>query len=358
MPKSDPTRKHLKRVNANHRSDRKVLSGAAGTASGALPDAKGLSREELHRLYYFMVLNRAFDDRISLLYRQGKIFGGAYGSRGQEATSVGSAYALQEGDLIYPMIRNSGAILVRGVAPGEFLANYLGKVTGPMRGRDGTSHLGDLKRGIMPPISHLGVGIPTMAGAALAFKMRGEKRVALTWIGDGGVSTGDFHEGMNFAAVFEVPLVVIVEDNGYAYSTPVNRQTRNPDFYKRAEQYGIPGMVADGNDVLAVYEVTKQAVERARRGGGPSLIEVKTFRMKGHAEHDDASYVSKELFEAWAKKDPIQRFGNFLLSSESATDAERGEIRERVQNEILAAQQFAEDSPFPDPATVAEGVYA
>lgn len=322
------------------------------------PDAKGLGRDDLLQLYYFMVLNRAFDDRISTLYRQGKISGGAYGSRGQEATSVGSAYALQPGDVIYPMIRNSGAILVRGISPSEFLANYLGKVTGPMRGRDGTSHLGDIARGVVPPISHVGAGIPTMAGCALAFKMRGEKRVALTWIGDGGASTGEFYEGMNFAAVFQVPLVVIIEDNGYAYSTPTSRQTCVRDFRKRAEVFGIPGTTADGNDVLAVYEVTSQAVARARRGEGPSLIEVKTFRMKGHAEHDDASYVPPELFAKWAKKDPIQRFEKFLLSANLATDSELEEIGRRVQNEMLEAQKFAEDSPYPDPGTVAEGVYA
>ena len=345
-----------KREASSIQSKRSVDPALAGRQ--ASPDTKGLSRDDLHRLYYFMVLNRAFDDRISLLYRQGKIFGGAYGSRGQEATSVGSAYALQDGDVIVPMIRNTGAILVRGISPGRFLANYMGKVTGPMRGRDGTSHLGDMSLGVIPPISHLGVGIPTMAGAALAFKMRGEKRVAMTWIGDGGASTGDFYEGLNFAAVFQVPLVVIVEDNGYAYSTPVSQQTRNRDFYKRAEIFGIPGTVTDGNDVLAVYEATKQAVERARRGKGSSLIEVKTFRMKGHAEHDDASYVPKEVFEEWTKKDPIQRFEKFLLSEKLATSSGLEEIRKRVQDEILEAQKFAEDSPYPDPATVADGVYS
>jgi TPP-dependent pyruvate/acetoin dehydrogenase alpha subunit len=188
--------------------------------------------------------------------------------------------------------------------------------------------------------------------------MRGEKRVAMTWIGDGGASTGDFYEGLNFAAVFQVPLVVIVEDNGYAYSTPVSQQTRNRDFYKRAEIFGIPGTVTDGNDVLAVYEVTKQAVKRARRGEGPTLIEVKTFRMKGHAEHDDASYVPKEVFEEWAKKDPIQRFENFLLSKQLISTDEIEQIKKRVKDEILEAQKFAEDSPYPDPATVADGVYA
>ncbi|MFQ5770525.1 MAG: thiamine pyrophosphate-dependent dehydrogenase E1 component subunit alpha, partial [bacterium] len=214
-----------------------------------------LPKVRLLELYYFMLLNRALDERITTLYRQGKFLGGAFVSRGQEATSVGSAYALEKGDVIGPMIRNAGAILVRGVTPNEFLANYLGKKTGPTRGKDGNSHFGDLKRGIFAPVSMLGVLIPVCAGAALAFKMKKQPNVALTWIGDGGASVGDFHEGLNFAAVMKLPFVLILENNGYAYSTPIEKQTLLEDFVVKAQGYGIPGEKVDGNDVLAVYEV-------------------------------------------------------------------------------------------------------
>lgn len=317
-----------------------------------------LSKKQLHELYYYMLLNRALDDRVSTLFRQGKILGGAFTSRGQEATSVGSAYALGEGDVIGPMIRNSGAILVRGMTPNEFLANYFGKKTGPTQGKDGNTHLGDLDRHIIAPISMLGSLIPVCAGAALFFKMKKKPNVALNWIGDGGASVGDFHEGLNFAAVMKLPLILIIENNGYAYSTPVNKQSLLEDLVVRAQGYGIPGEIVDGNDVLAVYDVTKRAVERARKGGGPTLIEAKTFRMKGHAEHDDAFYVPKELFQVWEKRDPIRLFEQHLSREKILSKKEIADIQKRVQIEIDEAQKFAEESPLPDFSEAREGVYA
>ncbi len=317
-----------------------------------------LSKEQLLEMYYYMVLNRAFDDRLSIMYRTGKILGGAYVSRGQEATSVGSAYALEKGDVIGPMIRNAGAVLVRGVTPGEFFANYLGRKTAPTQGKDGTSHFGDLQRGIIAPISMLGALIPVCAGAALAFKMKKQSNVALTWIGDGGSSVGDFHEGLNFAAVMRLPLVVILENNGYAYSTPINKQTLLDNFADRAKAYGIPGETVDGNDVVAVYEITQRAANRARKGEGPTLIEAKTFRMKGHAEHDDAFYVPKELFEYWEKRDPIKRYEKFLLSDKIVKQSELDKIQERVKKEIDEGQKWAEESPLPAPEEAAQGLYA
>jgi TPP-dependent pyruvate/acetoin dehydrogenase alpha subunit len=317
-----------------------------------------LSKERLLELHYFMVLNRAFDDRLSIMYRTGKILGGAYVSRGQEATSVGSAYALEKGDVIGPMIRNAGAVLVRGVPPGEFFANYLGRKTSPTQGKDGTSHFGDLQRGIIAPISMLGAVIPVCAGAALAFKLKKQPSVALTWIGDGGSSVGDFHEGLNFAAVMKLPLVVILENNGYAYSTPINKQSLLENFADRAKAYGILGEIVDGNDVVAVYEITKRAVERARKGEGPTLIEAKTFRMKGHAEHDDAFYVPKEVFAYWEKRDPIKLHEKYLLENKIASKSDLEKIHERVKIEIDEGQKWAEESPLPAPEEAAEGVYA
>lgn len=315
-----------------------------------------LSEKKLLHLYYFMLLNRALDDRISTLYRQGKFLGGAFVGRGQEAISVGSAYALEDGDVIGPMIRNAGALLVRGVTPHEFLANYLGKKTGPTRGKDGNSHFGDLQRNIIAPVSMLGALIPVCAGAALTFKMQKKSNVALTWIGDGGASVGDFHEGLNFAAVLRLPFILIVENNGFAYSTPVAKQSLVPDLAVRAQGYGIPGMIVDGNDVLAVYDATWRAAERARCGEGPTLIEAKTFRMKGHAEHDDAFYVPDELLKHWEKRDPIQKFEQLLLKK--IAQRRLLEIQDRVKNEIDAAQKFAEESPWPDPIDAGKGVYA
>lgn len=317
-----------------------------------------LSKKQLTDLYYYMALNRALDDRISSLYKQGKFLGGAFVSRGQEATSVGSAYALEDGDVIGPMIRNAGAILVKGVTPGEFLANYLGKKTGPTQGKDGNSHFGDLKRHILAPVSMLGTLIPVCAGVALAFKMKKQANVALTWIGDGGASIGDFHEGLNFAAVMKLPVVLILENNGYAYSTPTNKQSLVEDFAIRAKGYGIPGEIVDGNDVLAVYEVTKRAVDRARKGDGPTLIEAKTFRMKGHAEHDDAFYVPRKLFEYWEKRDPIAHYEKYLLKEKVLSKRELADIKSKVAKEIDDAQQFAEESPLPKAEEAAQGVYA
>ena len=317
-----------------------------------------LSKKQLAELYYYMILNRALDDRISSLYKQGKFQGGAFVSRGQEATSVGSAYALEKGDVIGPMIRNSGAVLVRGVPPHEFLANYLGKKTGPTHGKDGNSHFGDLKRNIFAPVSMLGVLIPVCAGAALAFRIKKEPNVALTWIGDGGASIGDFHEGLNFAAVMKLPFVLILENNGYAYSTPTSKQSLVEDFVVRAQGYGIPGEIVDGNDVLAVYEVTKRAVERARKGEGPTLIEAKTFRMKGHAEHDDAFYVPKKTIDYWQKRDPIANYEKYLLKEKVLAKKDLAEIQSTVAKEIDAAQTFAEESPLPLAEEAEQGVYA
>lgn len=312
----------------------------------------------LEGAYRLLLLNRAFDDRVTILYRQGKITGGAYGSRGQEATSVGSTLALGATDVIGPMIRNSGAILARGVPPGRFLANFLGRRDGMTRGRDGNTHFGDLARGVIGPISMLGALIPTCAGAALAFKMRGEERVALTWIGDGGSSTGDFHEGLNFAAVLALPLVLIIENNGYAYSTPVDRQARCRSFADRAAGYGIPGVSVDGNDLLAVYEATRAAVTRARGGGGPTLIESVTFRMRGHAEHDDAWYVPRETLQAWEEKDPIRALRARLATSGRFGEERLAAIEREVHTEMEEAERFALASLDPDPEEATRGLFA
>lgn len=325
--------------------------------------AERLARTSLDRdgqiaLWRFMKLTRMVEGRLGNLYRQGKVVGGLYSSLGQEATSVGSAYALGPGDFLGPLIRNLGSLMVRGVQPREVMMQYMAKSDSPTGGKDANTHFGDLERGLIAPISMLGALIPVMAGVALAGRMQGKDLVALTYIGDGGTSTGDFHEGMNLAAVLNVPLILIVENNGWAYSTPTHRQMRIKDIVVRAAAYGIPGEIVDGNDVLAVYEATRRAVDRARGGGGgPSLIEAKTFRMKGHAEHDDAGYVPPEQFEAWRQKDPIDRFERHLLGHGLATEEELRAIAAEIDRALDAEVDFALASPMPPPERAFEGVY-
>jgi TPP-dependent pyruvate/acetoin dehydrogenase alpha subunit len=236
--------------------------------------------------------------------------------------------------------------------------SFLGRAGGPTGGRDGNTHFGDLEYGIMGPISMLGTLIPVCAGAALAFKMRGEPRVALTWIGDGGSSVGDFHEGLNFAAVNDLPLIVVLENNGWAYSTPTSTQCRAERFADKGPGYGIPGVRVDGNDVVAVYEAVSKAAERARGGGGPTLIEAVTMRMKGHAEHDDFAYVPKETLEEWEERDPIALHETMLADRGILTGTDSERIRHRIKDEVAEAERKALRSPWPEPSPAERGVYA
>ncbi len=317
-----------------------------------------LSRAQLHDLYYFMCLNRRVGEQLAALYRQGKVVGGVYLSVGQEAISVGSAYALGPHDFLGPMIRNDGAMLVRGFKPRDLFLQYMARRDGPTGGRDANTHFGDIRRGVIAPISMLGELIPVLAGVALAAKVRRERRVALTYIGDGGASTTPFHEGLNFAAILKLPLVVILENNGWAYSTPVSKQAAVKDLAERARAYGIPSEIVEGNDVLAVYQATRAALDRARRGEGPTLIEAKTMRMKGHGEHDDARYVPGELLEKWRKKDPILQFERYLATRRLMTEVEKAALESRIEEEIRRDVEFAEASPFPAPEEAVRPVWA
>lgn len=318
-----------------------------------------LSRAQRLALYRHMRMTRTLEERLVALYRQTKVVGGLFRSLGQEADAVGSAFALEQRDIMSPLIRNMGSMLVKGATPLEILRQYMAKGDSPTRGRELNIHFGDLHRGFVGQISHLGDMIPVMAGIALSFKMRGEDRVVLVYIGDGATSTGAFHEGVNFAAVQQVPLVVVVENNGYAYSTPTARQTAATSFMDKAIGYGIPGVQADGNDVLAVYDVTKAAVDRARAGGGPTLVELITYRRKGHAEHDNQSYVPAGEIEWWAaNNDPIDRFTAWLKENDAVDAEELATIDASVAAEIDAATDEAELSPMPEPHDALIGIYA
>jgi TPP-dependent pyruvate/acetoin dehydrogenase alpha subunit len=319
----------------------------------------GLSVEQLLDLYFYMRLTRSLEEQLVVLYRQTKVVGGLFRSLGQEADAVGSAYALDQdkGDILSPLIRNLGSMLVRGATPVEVLRQYMAKADGPTRGRDLNIHYGTPERGFIGQISHLGDMVPVMGGIALSFKMRGEDRVALVYVGDGAMSTGAFHEGINFAAVQRLPLVVIAENNGYAFSMPTAKQSAVKHLADKAAAYGIPAVRADGNDVLAVYEVTRRAVDRARRGEGVTLIELETYRRKGHAEHDDQSYQSADEIKRWEDDDPIDRYFRQLTTAGWSTPAALAEIDRRVADELAAAVALVEPESAPDSASALAGVY-
>ncbi|MCU0495457.1 MAG: thiamine pyrophosphate-dependent dehydrogenase E1 component subunit alpha [Chloroflexaceae bacterium] len=313
----------------------------------------------LARAHYWMRLTRQLDDRVQNLHKQSKIAGGCFSQLGHEAISVGAALALGPDDVVAPMHRDLGAYLVRGITVPRFLAQVLGREGGVTRGRDGNLHgIGDMSLGISGFISHLPASMPVTVGMAHAFALKGEARVAMTWFGDGSSSQGLCHEAMNWASVFRLPVIFICENNQYAYSTPLSRQMNITDIADRAASYGFPGVVVDGNDILAVYEAAVAAVGRARAGGGPTLIECKTMRMRGHAIHDNMAYVPPALLDEWRQKDPLLRFEAHLREHDLLDDAGLADLINRVEAEIDAAQSEAEASPYPAPETVTERVYA
>jgi len=317
-----------------------------------------LSTQDLLQIYEYMLLTRAVDDRVDLLFKQGKIEGVAFSCLGHEAIAVGAAWALEPDDVVAPLHRDLGAYLVRGITPRQVLSQFLGRRTAPSQGRDGNTHgMGDLNLGILGYVSPLPDQLPLTLGAAMAFYIREEPRVALAFFGDGSSSEGAFHETLNFASVLKAPAVFICENNQFAYSTPTEKQFAIENLADRAAGYGIPGVVVDGNDVLAVYEATREAVERARAGEGPTLIEAKTMRMRGHAAHDDASYVPPELLDEWKTKDPIRRFEATLRAQSLLDDELASEIAKRVAATVDDATTFAEDSPYPEGHEAIEGVF-
>jgi pyruvate dehydrogenase E1 component alpha subunit/2-oxoisovalerate dehydrogenase E1 component alpha subunit len=320
-----------------------------------------LSRDQHLQIDYFLRLTRTLEERLVALFRQSKVIGGLYRSLGQEGESVAATYALdfEQGDVVQPLIRNLGSILVAGARPADVIKQYMAKGDGPTRGRELNIHFGDPARdGFIGQISMLGDMIPVMAGIALAGRMQKRSLVTLAFIGDGGASTGAFWEGFNFAAVMKLPMVIVVENNGYAYSTPTSRQTAARTLADKALAVGCTGETVDGNDVLAVYDAASRAVERARRGDGVTLLEVRTFRMKGHAEHDNAWYVQPEVLEEWKAKDPIARFERALTEMGMASQADFDAIQQRVRQEVDAATDEAERSPMPDPGDAGKGLFA
>lgn len=318
----------------------------------------GPAPELAGRLLYSMKLMRELELRIEKLYRQGRIVGGVFFGRGQEAISAGSAILTRPGDVVCPSHRDLAAFLIRGMEPWVIVAHYLGRRAGPTRGRDGNTHMGSLPHNIFSYISSMAAIVPVANGAALSFQYRQQPNVVLCYFGEGATSRGEWHEAMNFGAVFKLPIVYICNNNQYAYSTPVSRQMAVAHITDRAAGYGFPCQRVDGNDVLAVYEATRKAIARARRGHGPTLLECETFRMTGHSAHDGAEYVPRKLFAQWAKKCPIVRFEKFVLGKSILSRAEIQQSYERVEGEVEEAVRRAEQSPYPDPAELLDGVFA
>lgn len=318
----------------------------------------GLKPDNLLKLYYYMRLTREFEETILRLYQQGKIVGGAYSGRGNEATAVGSAFALDAKDYLFPLHRDMGAHFVKGQTVRNLMLQHLARGNSPTRGRDNTGHYTDVNLRIFGNISPLGAMVPVACGVALASKLRKEQAVAMTYIGDGGSNVGEVHEGLAMASVMKLPLILIIENNQYAYSTPTSKQFIVDQLSKRAIGYGIPGITIDGTDILEVYRVCKEAVERARKGKGPTIIESVTMRMQGHAAHDNAWYVPKKMLEAWKKKDPLDRFEKLLTQEGLLTASKKKSMIEEIQSVIEDAVKFAEESPYPQGEEAAEGVYA
>lgn len=317
-----------------------------------------LSSEQYLQLYYNMKLTREFEESILKLYRQGKIVGGAYTGNGNEATAVGSAFALEPHDYLFPMHRDMGAHLVKGQSLRHLMLQHLARGNSLSKGRDGTGHYADPALRIYGNISHLGAMVPMACGVALASKLRKEKSVVLTYIGDGGSNVGDIHESLAMASVMKLPLILIIENNQFAYSTPVAKQKAAEKYSDRAIGYGIPGFTIDGTNIEEVYATCKTAVERARNGEGPTLIESVTMRMHGHSAHDGADYVPKQLLEEWKKKDPVERIEKLLSEKKILTEKIKKEFHDKVNAELEDAIQFAVESPYPNGEEAAIGVYA
>jgi TPP-dependent pyruvate/acetoin dehydrogenase alpha subunit len=332
-----------------------------GDLSAPVPpirESRYLVKQQCLEIYRWMILNRKMETALENLYKQGKVVGGVYFGLGQEACSCASAYALKPDEWLGPMIRNQGSLLVRGFSPRDIMMQYMAKAGSPTKGRDASSHFGDIQqRNVVAPISTLGDLIPVLAGVALGARLQGRNIAVMTYIGDGGQSTGVTYEGLNFAAVQNLGLVLFVENNLWGYSTPADMQFRVNDLAERAIAYGIPSVIVDGTDACQVYDAANEACERARRGEGPTLIEAKMMRMKGHAIHDAAEYVPKPLFEYWRKRDPIARFEGYLLNKKWLTSTENRDLIAEVDRQLDADRDFAVNSPMPTPESAAGGTY-
>jgi TPP-dependent pyruvate/acetoin dehydrogenase alpha subunit len=335
-----------------------MASPTKSKAKSAAPSLADRDPQLLKRIYEKMVQTRAVEDRMVAMYKSGDLLGSLYTGHWHEAISVGAAANLRPDDYMAPIHRDLGAHLWRGMEAWQVMASFMGKATSPTGGRDGTLHYGRLDLGIYNLPSHIPANFPVAIGMAFAAKYRGEDKVCLAFCGDGSTSRADFHESLNIAGVLKLPCVFVIENNQFAYSTPIALQTASQDFAAKAAGYGFPGVKVDGTDVLAVYDAVAEGVARARKGEGPTLVEAVTMRMHGHAEHDPADYVPREMFEEWAKKDPVGLFEQALIEGGVIDEAYAKDIREQARQHAIAARRKALADPMPDGSTVEDGVYA
>jgi len=317
-----------------------------------------LSKEKLLWMYKKMVQIRQFELKTDELYKKNMIWGTYHLYVGEEAAAVGACAALEPTDYITSTHRGHGHTIAKGADLKRMMAELLGKETGYCKGRGGSMHIADISTGHLGANGIVAGGIPIATGAALASKLRGDGKVTLCFFGDGAANTGAFNESLNMASIWKLPVIYFCENNQYAMSAPVNKFTAVKNIADRAASYSMPGVIVDGNDVLEVYKAVKEAVERARRGEGPTLVEAKTYRWFGHSKSDPRVYRTREEEEEWKKRDPIKRFAERLLSEGVATEEELKKIDEEVAKEIEEAYQFAVESPDPNVEDLAKYVYA
>jgi len=320
---------------------------------------KKLKPEDLLEIYRLLRLTREFEDRLCSLWGHGGVVELPHGSQGQEAIAIGACYGLRREDQVLPSLRTRGAFIAKRVPLATQWAGIFGKVDGPARGKSTTHHMADPGRGVLLGTGLIGSDIPVAVGAALAFKLKKEDNIVVNFFGDGAAQRGDFHEGLNFAGVFKLPVIFVLENNGFAEYTPLAKHFAGDNFACRAEGYGFPGVRIDGNDVLAVYQAVQEATARARLGEGPTLVECVTYRMRSHCEARAPDYMRdpSELVE-WEKKDPLVRFEAFLCAKGLLDDIAKEKVANAVRLEIDAAVQFAEASPFPAVEDMDENAYA
>ncbi len=323
-----------------------------------LTHAAKLGRDDLQAAYRWMYLSRRTEEAMVELHQHTPVTELPHAGIGQEATMVGSCFNLRQSDQVMPAHRSRGVFLVKGISSRHMMAGAYGKDIPYVRGKNTSHHLGSVEHGVVTGTGCIGSQFPLAVGFALGLKLQGRDDVMICYCGDGATNRGDFHESMNLAAINDLPIIFLVENNHYAISMSVEKSMRIKDISIRASGYGMPGVTVDGNDFFAVYEATQEAVTRARRGDGPSLVECKTYRHKAHSERDPRDLRPPEEVRAWLKKDPIPRMRKFLLDNGCATKKQLDDIEKSVEAEVEDAVEYAKQCPYPPAEILTTNVYA
>jgi pyruvate dehydrogenase E1 component alpha subunit len=324
----------------------------------AIASVTVLSNDDRIRMFHSMLLCRMFEDRVYYLFLQGRMSGTIHQAQGQEASAVGVCSALEPGDMVTSTHRPHEHAVARGIPVNDLMAELFGKANGCCHGKGGSMHVGDVAYGMLPAIAIVGGGIPLAAGYALALKYRKTSNIVACFFGDGATNIGSFHEGVNIAAIWDLPVVFVCENNKYGASTAIEKVTRVPRLSDRAAAYGIPGRTVDGNDVEVVHRAMFEACRRAREGAGPTLLELETYRFAGHSRSDPGHYRSKDEVTYWKTRDPLTRYESFLTAEGILSAAEIEDLKASVEKEVDAAVAFAEAGPSPSPEDCFKDVYA